>query len=739
MNAPAEPEPTRSPTDAQARVESASALYLEVAVRCLTSRLSLLAIAVLLANDHLLKARYPSWLTGKLSDFAGLYFAPFLVLVALLLPFWLAARGASASPQQRPARAYAPMDLLVAATFVATGVAFAAVKASPETARPVLRFAETVAGTAFALVADPTDLLALGILPIAYIRWKRQLSAQWSLDASAVAATPGQFDAALRRAGQLLVLAVATLAAVATSIAPVVTEVRVVGIAADPQSPNVLYVTKGEYRCSTGSNAGVPATRTNPDSVGLARTVDGGDSWQLVGAGGERVLPDPLRPGVFYLPRLDSLWRIDDAHFVPRRIWPPSDVVPEVMPGRDGFGIPTEVPAWQAGMIYVGSLGSVSRTADAGANWTVLPLPGSPVTYVTALASASSQPGRLFAAEGPQLLRSEDYGDTWTTLAVLSNPPAVLAVHPRNPDLILAGAVGALSRSVDGGLTWQTSWSTSAISSTVSAVVFDPVDEGVVYAAVRGVGLLASGDDGASWQERFALDARDVALPPSPNHRLYVTARTKSGEEAVYRQRGFLRWPWLSEWELASRGLGVISPSNLDERLVNVLSYLAVLSGIIVLARLLNPRPFRRFLGTHAWDLALAPWALVPALVIARALWSRQTGDELTDTLMVAAVAAPGLVYILTRVRLTWITAGLAMVPALLILAATVLLDESWLPFGVGLVPFALAAAALLLRASRPRLARIALVLATIAGNGVFLAFLALDFMFRNAFPGCVG
>jgi len=41
---------------------------------------ALLSIAVLIANDHLLKAMYGNWITGKLSDFAGLVFFPLLLV-----------------------------------------------------------------------------------------------------------------------------------------------------------------------------------------------------------------------------------------------------------------------------------------------------------------------------------------------------------------------------------------------------------------------------------------------------------------------------------------------------------------------------------------------------------------------------------------------------------------------------------------------------------------------------------
>lgn len=41
---------------------------------------ALVSLAVLLLNDHLLKAAAPGWVTGKLSDVAGLAFFPFLLL-----------------------------------------------------------------------------------------------------------------------------------------------------------------------------------------------------------------------------------------------------------------------------------------------------------------------------------------------------------------------------------------------------------------------------------------------------------------------------------------------------------------------------------------------------------------------------------------------------------------------------------------------------------------------------------
>ena len=56
-------------------------------LRCFIHPLTLISLILLLVNDHVLKIVMPSWLTGKLSDFSGLFFFPFLL--AALLAFVL--------------------------------------------------------------------------------------------------------------------------------------------------------------------------------------------------------------------------------------------------------------------------------------------------------------------------------------------------------------------------------------------------------------------------------------------------------------------------------------------------------------------------------------------------------------------------------------------------------------------------------------------------------------------------
>src|SRR5215212_7688267 len=81
------------------------------------------AIGLLLVNDQILKTRWPGLVTGKVSDFAGLVFAPILVIAATELLASGAARWRG--PSRRA---------VIVATFV-VGLGFAAVKLIPEAER----------------------------------------------------------------------------------------------------------------------------------------------------------------------------------------------------------------------------------------------------------------------------------------------------------------------------------------------------------------------------------------------------------------------------------------------------------------------------------------------------------------------------------------------------------------------------------------------------------------------------
>lgn len=122
--------------------------------------MTLAAVAVLAVNDWLLKPRFgPSLVTGKLSDLAGLTFAPVVLSAAIGLALQCLARlGARVEPSLSRRR-------LLACT-LATGAVFTAVKLSPQAAA-LLAAALSHLGRPASIYLDPTDLLCLPCLLVA--------------------------------------------------------------------------------------------------------------------------------------------------------------------------------------------------------------------------------------------------------------------------------------------------------------------------------------------------------------------------------------------------------------------------------------------------------------------------------------------------------------------------------------------------------------------------------------------
>jgi hypothetical protein len=137
------------------------------------------ALALLVLNDHVLKARFPGVVTGKLSDFAGLVFFP-LLLVALV-----------EVAQRALGRFSRPSRRVLLVCVLATGAVFSLTKTwepAGDLYRGALGVLQWPAYAAGALLrgaplppvrtvrhaVDPTDLIALPSLWVAYVIGRRR-------------------------------------------------------------------------------------------------------------------------------------------------------------------------------------------------------------------------------------------------------------------------------------------------------------------------------------------------------------------------------------------------------------------------------------------------------------------------------------------------------------------------------------------------------------------------------------
>lgn len=126
----------------------------------------LFAVAVLAVNDAWLKQAFHNALTGKLSDLAGCFALPLFTSALLSL-----------------AGLHLRARVVIGA--VATTVLFGAIKVSAAAAALVcevlgpLARALGIAGPLH-IVADPTDLIALALVPLAVLYARRVAGSAWS-------------------------------------------------------------------------------------------------------------------------------------------------------------------------------------------------------------------------------------------------------------------------------------------------------------------------------------------------------------------------------------------------------------------------------------------------------------------------------------------------------------------------------------------------------------------------------
>lgn len=124
------------------------------------------ALTVLLVNDHILKARFPGAITGKLSDFAGL----------VMFPLFIQALIEVVSSARR--RFVKPSNVVLTVSILVSAAAFSALQLIPQVGdayqvgfgwlRSLPEVLHGLSAPRVALTQDPTDLVALVSLIVAW-------------------------------------------------------------------------------------------------------------------------------------------------------------------------------------------------------------------------------------------------------------------------------------------------------------------------------------------------------------------------------------------------------------------------------------------------------------------------------------------------------------------------------------------------------------------------------------------
>ena len=514
------------------------------ALACLIDPPTLIAIGLLLLNDHLLKAAVPSWWTGKLSDLAGLYFFPFLVLAALSLPGLLFRRSGPS-----PDRA----DRLMVLALALSGLWFTALKGTPASNAWAVALLEAITGRgSLFVVADPTDLIALAMLPLAWLRWKGLVGRQ-------LQRPPGR-PSRWKRWFSYLALSAASLSAVATSPALVpVSFGAVFDVAADPGDADALYASLATQRilkCERrkgiwGLLAGSCDVKEVDYKVETYRSEDGGRTWALYAEVGGHLWADPHTQGRLYVLNEEGLYLVEggqarllDVPFTELQVlfFPNGYTTVDVLLNKYPLALDPTLP----GVLYLADGQRILASVDGGETWAAQPS-GAFSAPVTALAVAPSASQTLYAATGSRVLRSDDGGHSWPRAVDVGKDAAIraLAIHPGTPEVVYAAGKGVW-RSVNGGTTWQQIY----IGRRLNTLFLHPADPDLIYVASRFTdfadgALYAEGnvgfsdDGGNTWHSLEGQPGWSVAVSPVAPHRMVLAL----GEQGVAIQDSLLMLP----------------------------------------------------------------------------------------------------------------------------------------------------------------------------------------------------
>lgn len=192
--------------------------------------------------------------------------------------------------------------------------------------------------------------------------------------------------------------------------------------------------------------------------------------------------------------------------------------------------------------LYAGTVGEgVWRSTDGGTTWNRASKGMFVECDVRALAVHPRNPMVLLAGTNEGVFRTENAGDDWQRLDGPLNDLITwsLLVVPHAPDTILAGTRPArIYRSTDGGKTWQRAEANLAQDcpgirfNRVTILKPDPFEPDRLWAGVEIDGVWTSTDAGRSWgrvgQGLSSADIHGLVIVPMPDRRRLLAATTNN-------------------------------------------------------------------------------------------------------------------------------------------------------------------------------------------------------------------
>ncbi len=299
----------------------------------------------------------------------------------------------------------------------------------------------------------------------------------------------------------------------------------------DPSDSDVLYISTGIFDREAANS---DHTANKPGGEGVLKSTNGGQTWQ------------PVNNGLMNL-------------YVGTLFMHPTN--PDILLAGTGNN------AYPDG-------GGVYLTINGGTSWQAVV----PNDNINAVEFAQLNPNVAYAGSAGAVYRSSNRGQTWRKVSsgeegwgspgVRAGFPIDFQVDPRDPNRVFANNYGGGNfLSIDGGQTWTVA-SNGYTGAQVRAIVVDPTNPAIVYAAARS-GFFASTDGGNSWIGRntrpaFHLEWNAVAVDPSnPQH---LVASNNWDPIILHSDNGGRMWNWSGDRLAEGMGWRVIAFAPSDSK-----------------------------------------------------------------------------------------------------------------------------------------------------------------------------
>jgi len=276
------------------------------------------------------------------------------------------------------------------------------------------------------------------------------------------------------------------------------------------------------YTCMVTSKGYVVGARLPPSGI-FVKPPSG--VWRHVGFNHPFITAldyDPRDPGTMYVAAGNGLIRVTGSG----ERW-------KILTGSDVTELMDVSVDRNNGDIYFAHTTGIRVSRNRGVTWSDASA-GLPRKYTQAIRVDSTKTGVLLAGNVGGIFRSEDGGRSWRLAGAAGLQVLRVEQSPRDPCYWLAGTQGGgLFASTDCGASFESAGDLG-VGDNISDISFDPADPSRVAVAGWAIGVALSEDRGKTWQRRGAglpsTAVWSVAFDPANPGRMYASVH----EEAIF-------------------------------------------------------------------------------------------------------------------------------------------------------------------------------------------------------------